>query len=551
MPIADEVNVNEKDIEKLVKIYKRAYKDTLDTIISSPLLNNDHRLQVLSQIRQILKDLKVKSDDFVEPYIKKAYNDGFQDATEQLLENELLNTRGFSLIHKQAVNALVSETQLAFGESMSGVYRSASLLMNQVVKEQIQARIAEGTITGSTRKEIAKKVKSELLDQGLSALVDKGGKRWSLDRYADMLVRTKAVEARNTALANKMLENGFDLVEISNHSSTHEECARWEGKIVSLTGRTKGYPTLDDSREGGSGIFHPNCFLGDTLVSGFRPKAVSSRWYDGKIIVIKTSRGKKISVTPNHPILTTNGWVASGKIAKGDNLFYSRVCEGDNSRMNPDYNKVPTTFENLFNSLVKSSGVFSTRMPVTTKDFHGDGIINSDVNIVFKNSFLLNNIFIRKFFNNLIFILTYIRRIFFSAFSSSNKLLGWNFRARSSNISFFSKISSFFSRHLPHSVFSSLTGVSKLDSFVFKQTRNGSHIASSDLSNFLYGETRLIGLDNVIGVEVQDFVGHVYNLENDNNWYVANSIIAHNCKHAINIINPKLAEFTKAYNPEN
>ncbi|HYD35537.1 MAG TPA: phage minor capsid protein [Vitreimonas sp.] len=252
-----EVPVNEREIARITSVYKNAYAGVLDSILKSPLLNNFHRTQVLAQIKEILKELGHETQDFTDGFIKARYESGFQDATTELSNMGLLNKTGFSLIHKEAVSALVSETQMAFGESISGVYRSATNLLSQAVKEQIKARLAEGTITGETRKKISDTIKATLLDEGMSALVDKGGKQWTLDRYAEMLVRTKAVEARNTALANRMLENGYDLVEVSDHHSKHKSCADWEGKILSLTGSTPGYPTLDQAKK--AGLFHPNC----------------------------------------------------------------------------------------------------------------------------------------------------------------------------------------------------------------------------------------------------------------------------------------------------
>ena len=36
-----------------------------------------------------------------------------------------------------------------------------------------------------------------------------------------------------------------------------EICKRWSGKIISLTGATKGYPTQDEAVA--DGLFHPRC----------------------------------------------------------------------------------------------------------------------------------------------------------------------------------------------------------------------------------------------------------------------------------------------------
>ena len=100
-------------------------------------------------------------------------------------------------------------------------------------------------------------VKGVLEDAGLSSLIDKGGKEWTLDRYTEMLIRTKTVEARNAGLSNRILENDGDLVEVSSHGSECELCGPWEGQILSLTGKTPGYPTVDEATA--DGLFHPNC----------------------------------------------------------------------------------------------------------------------------------------------------------------------------------------------------------------------------------------------------------------------------------------------------
>jgi len=38
-------------------------------------------------------------------------------------------------------------------------------------------------------------------------------------------------------------------------------------------------------------------------------------------------------------------------------------------------------------------------------------------------------------------------------------------------------------------------------------------------------------LDNIVLIEKKSFVGHVYNLHTEGEWYSANGIITHNCRH--------------------
>jgi len=37
-------------------------------------------------------------------------------------------------------------------------------------------------------------------------------------------------------------------------------------------------------------------------------------------------------------------------------------------------------------------------------------------------------------------------------------------------------------------------------------------------------------IDNIVSIDEFDFIGHVYNLENKNSWYLSNDIITHNCR---------------------
>jgi hypothetical protein len=136
------------------------------------------------------------------------------------------------------------------------VNRSTKLFISKAAKEQITNQIALGKVTGKTIRQVQKTIVALLKDQGLEALKDKSDRTWELDWYTEMLLRTKAVEARNRGLANRMVENDYDLVQVSSHGAT-DVCGEWEGKILSVTGKTPGYKTVAQTEA--AGLFHPNC----------------------------------------------------------------------------------------------------------------------------------------------------------------------------------------------------------------------------------------------------------------------------------------------------
>ncbi|KKN17451.1 hypothetical protein LCGC14_0965800, partial [marine sediment metagenome] len=143
-----------------------------------------------------------------------------------------------------------------------------------------------------------------------------------------------------------------------------------------------------------AGTKRDQCFVANTLCCVEGSAIVSSpssihkgfrRWYVGPLVTIETMNGIRLSVTPNHPVLTDGGWVSASEVKHGFNL----VSKGDGQlRMispNPDPQHPPSSFKELF-SLLSSLGV-SQRAVGGVMDFHGDGH-NTDVDVVRTNGLL-------------------------------------------------------------------------------------------------------------------------------------------------------------------
>jgi len=254
-----QVEINEKNINKVIALFKGAYKDIVGELSTATNFGVANRKKLLAQIETILEDLGENTQKWVETELPEYYKSGANDAVKQLKNvNAPINvSKGFNVIHKEAIAALVDDSMQYVAESLTGVKRDVTRLLGKAVREEVTQKIAIGQTKGAALKEVAKTIKTTLQDQGLASMIDKGGRRWSPDSYAEMLFRTKVVEARNVGLVNRMSENGYDLVQVSAHSDSCPLCAPWEGKILSITGQTKGYPTFRDAVD--SGLFHPNC----------------------------------------------------------------------------------------------------------------------------------------------------------------------------------------------------------------------------------------------------------------------------------------------------
>lgn len=121
------------------------------------------------------------------------------------------------------------------------------------------------------------------------------------------------------------------------------------------------------------------CFPGDSKIpfaDGVR-KAYR-RWYSGQLTEFVTASGKSLRATPNHPVLTVDGWVRAGDINVGDNVI--EVADQDiESQPKSNNDHAITTIAQIF-SAVEESGVFQ-RVAGSSQQFHGDGA-DGDVDIV-------------------------------------------------------------------------------------------------------------------------------------------------------------------------
>lgn len=252
------VPFDETDLTKLTKTYQEAFVTIYNEIEGATAFGAANRRAILAQIDAVLVELNVDTQEFIKTTIPKYYKDGATAAVAQLQQIFVpvgIKT-GYNRLHNEAINALVDDTAKSFGDSMATVKRNTRRAMTDAVKETITQKLATGTIGGATTRQIQRNLIATLRENGFDALVDKAGRGWTLDRYTEMLIRTKAVEARNTGLLNRLVENNVDLVVVSQHGAK-DACGPWEGKILSVTGQTGGYPTILNATN--AGLFHPNC----------------------------------------------------------------------------------------------------------------------------------------------------------------------------------------------------------------------------------------------------------------------------------------------------
>jgi len=315
-------------------------------------------------------------------------------------------------------------------------------------------------------------------------------------------------------------------------------CQEMDGKVVGIE---QSFLAEGDTllAEGGSEIkayrptthppLHLGCLPGSMLVAAEGIAASSEYWFDGDIIVLYTSRGHKLTCTPNHPILTGHGWIAAGSLHVGDDVISGLACNGNES-IGRYYENMPARIEDIAKSFCKPNEMSTIPVPMSAKDFHGDGrdgkvaIIRANSELLAKHSSSFNE-------------------------PASNNPLGMRDVDLPSLLSFGGQAKGFKSR------FKSDGG--RVSSRNLISTLIRSHIAPNDSTSFTTGSRRHpvghqvityngprdpevfrngkyslpieIVSDKIVRVEYDSFHGNVYNLHTDSQWYIAGGFVVHNC----------------------
>lgn len=154
----------------------------------------------------------------------------------------------------------------------SDIYSELANAKKQLVKADLEKIVAG--IKANSRRNIAemrdafilqkKKLTAGFMDTfkkyGVAYLTDRAGRRWTLERYIDMATTTTVASVNRQAYFAKSIEWGNDLVKVYHIGVTPEcpLCAPFNGKVLSISGKTRGYMTVNEASQSGH-LFSYNC----------------------------------------------------------------------------------------------------------------------------------------------------------------------------------------------------------------------------------------------------------------------------------------------------
>ena len=518
---------------RLTRAYGRIYKD-LSTEIDDLLEGlwdaetGSYRASTKAARLKSLKRQIAREIDRYGAYADTEMLNGSQDAITQAMSDSR-NLTQLSLpggLQEAGIMAQWNRLPTESVEQMLGFLSTDSPLHDALIKKlgpEVADRVSDEMVKGIALGWNPRKVAAGIVKQFGAGLT------WSMTTVRTAQIWSYRESTRASYAANPRVVKGW-VWNAALDQRTCMSCIAMHGTRHELS------EPLDDHHSG-------RCLRGDMLVNARAVKAFVSRRYVGDMLSIRLASGQLLAVTPNHPILTDRGWVAAHLLREGDNIVSSRFEERTALGMSPYKDKMPTLVKDIPAALGMSR---LASVPCSAEDFHGDGK-GSDIYVVRTNSLLANRIkatslqpFCKQQVGgrcvgetslssdgDLMMMLSGVMRSAASFLRDSNAAMMFLYRGllckqlvglglgAAGNVSQFQMPSYDAPRH------TEMRGEAVL--------RFASDVAAGKFSGGKFNSVGLSGsLDSVVGIDVQRYDGHVYNLHTSDGWYNAGSSIAHN-----------------------
>lgn len=342
----------------------------------SPLIDLAVRRQVLLER---LKSGQVRSFERAFRDIERAIRGRFADVDGNLTEQGRRFFRSFLKgLEKDLSQALTGQTKLYVAEleKTAGVYATAEALdLGKVVAGLGTLKIPDAAKAFKRALEIPMSHSGELLKDFIGSFSQRESARIiarvrqgvAQGRTNQELVRsvigTKTRNYRDGILAMSRRNSQAMIRTATQHVASSARQNLWELN-KDVVEKYQWVSTLDRRTTS-------VCFLGSTTPRPIgQVLKVFRRPYEGQVFIVTTTTGEQFRATPNHPVLTADGWRPAKEITPKDKVFGfcfgQFVTEGDCVEMQPSFSAIADA---LFHPSV--SNVISES--ATPADFHGDG----------------------------------------------------------------------------------------------------------------------------------------------------------------------------------
>jgi SPP1 gp7 family putative phage head morphogenesis protein len=454
--------------------------------------------------RELLNNLKGAESLAVARIIKKITADncwglwlaGMEHGRDHaLLELKMVGQKSakFSLVAENPPSRIQNK------QAEKAIWTRSNVLAGNVADTEwlrIQAAIKENVRGDTSRVELQAAITDTL-----------GGERFK--GRSESIARTELTFAYNAGRIETYRENNVEAIRryCLRDERTCQQCADLNGSVARLDDMAAVMRLQPPS--------HVNCLIPSTLISTGSVKATSQRHYNGEVIRIQTASGNVLTVTPNHPILTPQGWVAANLLNEGSDVISGASLERIASVITPNDYQCNTAIEEIVTAFNEANRSTSVSMETAPEDFHTDGQ-GSKIHVINTDRLLRNEVKTSVFneFNKLDLVSAFVAKpIRLNADRPINQKLPSLVSPSIRSMSLGDLGGSGFSSHLcPFHFFRSRLAPA-FGATILKDSFHRSSLDSEFLSTAVLGQAPQISSDCVIPDRFMSFPEHLSNLD--------------------------------------
>lgn len=278
------------DAQRLVELYEEtemfllvAVRDAVRTSLSEsdPAARQRELNTLLDKAQERLNRVGRLVGDQAQLVALEEYTAAIEDVFEEVAKTPPEVTASL------AASSAAGETVEALRSQHIMVARQVRDVYQQVTSTTVMA----AEIGTETHVKAVQAALNRFADKGITSFVDKAGRKWSMDVYTDMAVRTMRNNVKQQGHLDGYRSAGVKLVRASWHPASAPQCFPYQNQLLAITGEA-GKRVLTDPATGekvtvyvkerldeaiANGYHHPNCKHRDTAYTPGDPTPTVSQ----------------------------------------------------------------------------------------------------------------------------------------------------------------------------------------------------------------------------------------------------------------------------------
>lgn len=231
-----------KDIDEPIEVWQQKRIQEINLLLkhTQSIISSGGYLSTTNNTLNTVID---KTLEDIEPKLQEASKNGLLKKTTaytaSLSINELKKNmkEDFLITFNTMGNTMQSMILQSFNKAVNNVVSAYNTRRNEILDEATEKIMHRETMQNAVASAIR-----QIAKENIPAFIDKAGRKWTAEAYANMYVRTNVHNLSIDAVVKRNEDYGNDLFIVSKHSGARPKCAPWQGKIVSKNNR-KGTTT--------------------------------------------------------------------------------------------------------------------------------------------------------------------------------------------------------------------------------------------------------------------------------------------------------------------